>query len=450
MNCIVKPMIHPIEGRYGRSEVKALFEEERKLQYILDVEAALARAHAKVGNIPKDAANAISERAATKYVKVARVREIEAEINHDVMAIVKALTEKCGDAGKYIHLGATSNDVTDTALALQIRDYIGFLEEDLKSLRNALAKKARTHVKTVCVGRTHAQHAVPTTYGLKFAIYAMEVNRHLTRLQETKKRILVGQMTGAVGTQAAFGKHAIKIQKIAMDELGLGCVEVSNQVIQRDRHAEFMLLLALIAETLNKISTEIRNLQRSEIDEVREGFGKKQVGSSTMPHKMNPIYAERIGGISRVIKADAMAAMENIPLWHERDLTNSSCERIIIPEACILTDYILQLGINLIDNLVFNFDNIRRNLDLTQGRIMAESIMIRMAGKGMGRQEAHEVVRECALRSYREKRHFRDILVEDRTVRKHLNEKEIDDALNPAKYVGTAETQVKAALRKLR
>jgi adenylosuccinate lyase len=443
-------MIHPIEGRYGRKEVKALFEEERKLQYVLDVEAALARAHAEVGDIPKDAAKAITDKANTKYVKVDRVNAIEAEINHDVMAVVNALTEQCGDAGRYIHLGATSNDVTDTALALQLKDYMRFLEENLVRMRDSLSKRAREHIRTVCVGRTHAQHAVPTTYGLKFAIWAMEVQRHLDRLREIKKRTLVGQMTGAVGTQAAFGKHGIRIQEITMKELGLGSVEVSNQVVQRDRHAEFMLFLALVAETLNKVATEVRNLQRTEIDEVREGFGKKQVGSSTMPHKMNPIYAERIGGISRVIKADAFASLENIPLWHERDLTNSSCERIIIPEACILADYILQLAVNLVDNLVFNPDNIRRNLNMTQGRIMAESVMIRMAEKGMGRQEAHAVVRECALASYREGRTLREKLLADKTVMKYLSEKEVDEALDPERYIGTAVEQVEAALKKLK
>jgi adenylosuccinate lyase len=442
-------MIHPVEGRYGRREVKALFEEDRRLQYVLDVEAALARAHAAVGNIPKKDADEISAKSSVKYVKAERVAAIEAEINHDVMAVVKALTEQCGPAGRHIHLGATSNDITDTALALQLKDYIGFLEDDLLRLRSSLANRAREHIRTVCVGRTHAQHAVPTTYGLKFAIWAMEVDRHLRRLREARPRILVGQMTGAVGTQAAFGKHAMRIQELAMKDLGLGCVEVSNQVVQRDRHAEFMLLLALVAETLNKVATEVRNLQRTEIDEVREGFGKKQVGSSTMPHKMNPIYAERIGGIARVVKADAFASLENIPLWHERDLTNSSCERIIIPEACILADYILNLTIDLVDNLVFNPENIRRNLGLTQGRIMAESVMMRMAERGMGRQEAHAVVRECALSSYREGRTLREKLLADKDVTKLLTEKEMDEALDPERYVGTAVEQVEAALMKL-
>jgi adenylosuccinate lyase len=443
-------MIHPIEGRYGSPEVKRIFEEENRLQRMLDVEAALALAHAKAGNTTLSKARRVKKAANTRTVTVRRVKAIEREINHDVMAMVKALSEKAGAAGGCVHLGATSNDITDTALALQLKDYYPHLLGRLKKLRSSLKRQARAHKKTVCVGRTHAQHAVPTTYGLKFAIYAMEVERHISRLMQMRKRILVGQMTGAVGTQAAFGPKAIRIQALTMRELGLESVEVSNQVIQRDRHAEFLMLLALIAQTLNKIATEIRNLQRSEIDEVREGFGKKQVGSSTMPHKMNPIYAERIGGISRIISANIIPALENIPLWHERDLTNSSCERIIIPESCILTDYILGLTVDLVDNLVFNRDNIKRNLGLTQGRIMAESVMIRMTEKGVGRQEAHEIVRECALESYRAKKPIRWFLLEHPKVSKTLTEKEIDDALDPGKYIGTAVLQVEKALKKLK
>ncbi|ODS36392.1 adenylosuccinate lyase [Candidatus Altiarchaeales archaeon WOR_SM1_SCG] len=442
-------MIHPIEGRYGKKEVKDIFEEENKLQKILEVEAALARAHAEVGNIPKKAADIISKKVKEKVVTVLRVSEIEEEINHDLMAMVKALSEQCGDdAGKYIHLGATSNDIQDTALALQLKEYIKYLECDLQNLKKILLKLSGEHKKTVCIGRTHAQHAVPTTYGLKFAIYACEVQRHIDRLGEYKKRILVGQMTGAVGTQAALGKHAVKIQKLIMKDLGLDPVLVSNQVIQRDRHAEFLLNLALISETLNKIATEIRNLQRTEIDEVSEGFGKKQVGSSTMPHKRNPIIAERICGLSRIIRADAFAAMDNIPLWHERDLTNSSPERILIPESCILTDYILNLTIDLLTNLVFKHENIKRNLMMSE-TIMAESIMIELFDKGMGRQNAHELVRECAMESYKSDKTFKEILTENEQVRAYLSKGEIWDALNPVHYIGTAVEQVENVIKKL-
>jgi len=441
--------IHPIENRYGRAEVRKIFDEESKLQKILDVEAALARAHAKLGNIPNADACQISKKASTRHVKLARVNEIERVTNHDVMAIVKALSEQCGDSGKYVHLGATSNDITDTALALQLKEFLNFLSDDLKNLKKVLLGLAKRHKKTVCIGRTHGQHAVPTTYGLKFAIYASEVQRHLDRVNECKQRLLVGKMTGAVGTQAAFGKNAVRLQQEVMKELKLDSALVSNQVLQRDRHAEFMLDLALISETLNKIATEIRNLQRTEIGEVSEGFGKKQVGSSTMPHKRNPIYAERICGISRVIKANAFVALENIPLWHERDLTNSSAERITILESCILTDYILNLSIDLMKNLVFNHKNIERNLRMTP-QVMAESVMIKLAERGMGRQDAHELVRKCAMESYSSKKTFREILLKNPKVRKHLTEKELDSALDPEKYIGTAVEQVNAVVRKLK
>ncbi|ODS42341.1 MAG: adenylosuccinate lyase [Candidatus Altiarchaeales archaeon IMC4] len=443
-------MIHPIETRYGRREVKDIFDEENKLQKILEVEAALARAHAKVGNIPQKSADIISKKVEDRVVTVARVKEIEAEINHDLMAAVKALSEKCaGEAGKYVHLGATSNDIQDTALALQLREFIDLLDDDLVRLKNVLAMQCNKHKKTVCVGRTHAQHATPTTYGLKFAVWLCEIQRHIDRIEECKKRILVGQMTGAVGTQAALGKKAIKIQELMMNDLDIGSVLVSNQVIQRDRHAEFIIDLALIAETLNKICTEIRNLQRTEIDEVAEGFGKKQVGSSTMPHKRNPIIAERVCGLSRIVKSNAFAQMDNIALWHERDLTNSAPERIIIPEACILTDYILNLTTDVLENLVFNHEGIERNLAMSGGKIMAESVMMTLVEKGMGRQDAHELVRRCAMESYKGKP-FDKVLIENKEVRKHLSADEIIAALDPKNYIGTAVEQVENVLRKIK
>lgn len=443
--------IHPIEGRYGRNEVKTIFDEENRLQRLLDVEAALAKAHAAVGNIPKEAAKEIEKKASTKYVTVQRVSDIESQINHDLMAMVNACAEQCGEAGKYVHLGATSADITDTALALQLRDFIVFLEKDLIGLRKVLVQLADRHKKTVCIGRTHAQHAVPTTYGLKFAIWAEEVQRHIDRLHEYKPRILVGQMTGAVGTQAALGPKAIKIQDLTMKYLGLKPVSVSNQVIQRDRHAEFLFNLALIGETLNKICTEIRNLQRTEIDEVAEGFKKgKQVGSSTMPHKRNPIMAERICGLSRVLRADSFASMDNIALWHERDLTNSGVERIIIPEACILADYMLAKTIELLENLEFKYDNIKRNLSMTKGLIMAERVMIALAEKGMGRQEAHELVRTDAMAVYETGKDFTEILKRDPEVRKYLSEKELESLMLPESYIGTAVQQVERVVKRLR
>ncbi len=439
--------IHPIESRYGRDEVRRIFDEESKLQFMLNVESALAKAHSTVGNIPKKDAEKISNKANLGYVSVKRVKEIESEINHDVMAVVKALSEQCGDSGKYIHLGATSADITDTALALQLREFIKFLLDDLKRLKRTLLNLA--HKNTICIGRTHGQHSIPTTYGLKFAIFAAEIQRHIERVKECKPRILVGQMTGAVGTQAGFGKKGIRIQELTMKFLGLNSVLVSNQVIQRDRHAEFLLNLALISETLNKIGTEVRNLQRTEISEISEKFLENQVGSSTMPHKRNPVYAERICGLSRVIKADAITSLENIPLWHERDLTNSSCERIIIPEACILADYILNLSIDLLRNLVFNYENIKKNLEMSQGLVMSEAVMIKLVEKGMNRQDAHELLRKCAMESYEKKIPFKNILLKNPEILRYMNEREIIFALNPGNYIGTAVEQVEIVLREL-
>lgn len=443
--------IHPIDGRYGRKEVKAIFEEENKLQRLMDVECALAKAHADVGNIPKSAAEEIEKKCSTKYVKVQRVKDIEAEINHDLMAMVKAFSEQCsGDAGKYIHLGATSADIMDTSLAMQLKDFVGFLEQDLLDLREVLVELADTHKNTVCMGRTHAQHAVPTTFGLKFAIYAEEVQRHIDRLKEYRPRILVGQMTGAVGTQAALGPKAVKIQELTMKYLNLESVNVSNQVIQRDRHAEFLFHLALIGETLNKINTEIRNLQRTEIDTVAEGFKKgKQVGSSTMPHKRNPIMCERICGLSRIIKADAFAAMDNIALWHERDLTNSSPERILIPESCILIDYMLIKSIDVLKNLEFKPKNIEKILNFTKGLVMAEKIMITLVDKGLGRQDAHELVRKNAMIVYDTGELFIDVLKKDPDVMKLMDEKELEEVMDPKNYVGTAVEQVEKVVKRL-
>ncbi|PIN67330.1 MAG: adenylosuccinate lyase [Candidatus Altarchaeum sp. CG12_big_fil_rev_8_21_14_0_65_33_22] len=455
-------MIHPIEYRYGRKEVKEIFDEEKRLEYMLKVECALVKAHYKAGNINDEGiVKEVEKKANLNFVRICRVKEIENEINHDVMAVVKGLSEVCeGDASKFIHLGITSNDVIDTANALQFADFVKFLESDLLNLRKTLVEQAERNKQLVCIGRTHGQHAIPTTYGMKFAIYAMEIQRHIERLNEYKKRLLVGKISGAVGTYATLGNKGIKIEKEVMQQLNLTPAEISNQVVQRDRYAEFFIHLALIAKTLEKIAVEIRNLQRTEIDEIAEHFEKgKQVGSSTMPQKRNPITGERICGIVRIIVGNAIASLDNIPLWHERDLTNSSAERIIIPEICILSDYILNLAIKLIKNLEFRSENIDRNLNLTNGMIMSECLMINLTKKGLGRQEAHELVRECAMRVYESRSkgdvnkgniNFRDVLLSDKKIRKFLTEDEIRQALNPKNYIGLAVKKVEEICEILR
>ncbi len=450
-NSFVEEQLLPIlpidTGRYGTAEMRRIFEEENRLQRYLDVEAALAWAHAEVGNIPREDAQKIMEMASTRYVKIERVKEIEKEIRHDVMAMVKALAEVCGKSGAYVHLGATSYDIVDTATALQLKEALNLIEKKLTELEKILMKKAEEHKETIMVGRTHGQHALPITLGFKFAVWMKEISRHIQRLRECKKRILVGKMSGAVGTMAGLGPHAMKIQELVMQRLGLKPAEITTQIVQRDRHAELVCLLAIIASTLDKFATEIRELQRPEIAEVAEPFLEKQVGSSTMPHKRNPELCERICGLAKIMRSLTIPALENVVTWHERDLTQSSAERFIIPQACILVDYMLHLMIGIVRNLYVDKEKMRKNLEMTQGRIMSEAVMIKLVEKGMNRQEAHELLRKLAIKSQIEKRHFKQILLENEIIRKFLNENEIEEALKPENYLGTAIQQVELILR---
>jgi len=442
--------ILPIDtGRYGTPEMLRVFEEENYVQKMLDVEAALAWAQSEVGEIPREAAEKIMGMASTKYVKISRVREIEREIKHDVMALVKALAEVCGPSGAYVHLGITSYDVVDTARALQLKEALEIIERRLNDLELVLFKLADRYKHTIMMGRTHGQHALPITFGLKMAVWMREVSRHIQRLRECKKRILVGKMTGAVGTQAGLGPNALKIQELVMNKLGLQPVEVSTQIVQRDRHAEIICLLAIIASTLDKFATEIRELQRTEIAEVFEPFeAQRQVGSSTMPHKRNPEICERICGLAKVVRGLVIPALENIPTWHERDLTQSSSERFIIPESCILVDYMLHLMIWVLSNLWVDEERMRRNIDLTEGRALSESVMIALVKKGMSRQEAHELLRQLAIKSVSEKITFKEALLKNEVVSKMLTEKEIDEALDPRKYLGTTIEQIELSIKK--
>ncbi len=446
---VIDVTIHPIDYRYGTVEMKYVWSQENRLAKILRTEAALARAEADMGIIPAEAAEIISE--SITSVKPERVDEIEAEIHHDMMAVVLAISEQCrDDAGKWVHFGATSNDILDTATALQIKDAIEIFEDKLKTLLKTLLNQAEAHKQTVCCGRTHGQIGVPTTYGLRFAIWASEISRHLERLCQLTPRATVGQMTGAVGTQAAFGKSGILIQKLTMQHLGIGAVDVSNQIIQRDRHAEFVMWMANTVTTLDKIGVEIRTLQRSEIAEIEESFGKKQVGSSTMPHKRNPIKSEQICGLARIVRAMVEPELLNNTLWDERDLTNSSCERVVFPEACVLTDHILKLGIAVLENLRFYPENIRKNLELLRGLNMGEAVMIELAKRGVGRQEAHELVRDAAMRAHDTGQHFKNVLLETPAVARYLSALDIENLVNPDKYIGTSVEQVETLVLKLR
>ncbi|WP_342304599.1 adenylosuccinate lyase [Methanolobus sp. ZRKC5] len=441
--------IHPIEYRYGTDEMKFVWSEVNRLEKVMKAEAALARAEADIGLIPKEAADIIE--ASIGSVELERVKEIEDEIHHDMMAVVIAMSEKCAeDADKWVHFGATSNDMLDTATGLQLKDAVKILEDKIHTLLDVLLLQADTHKNLVCAGRTHGQIGVPTTYGLRFAIWASEVARHIERLEQLKPRLIVGQMTGAVGTQAAFGKDGIEIQKKVMQYLEIGSVDVSNQIIQRDRHAEFVMWMANTVTTLDKVAVEIRTLQRSEIAEVEESFRKKQVGSSTMPHKRNPIKSEQICGLARIVRAMIEPELQNNTLWDERDLTNSSCERIVFPEACVLTDHIIKLAIGVIENLRFYPENIRRNLDLLKGLNMGEAVMIELAMRGVGRQEAHELVRSSAMEAHESGKYFKDVLLANPNVANYLSEEDISNLVDPDKYIGTAVEQVEMVVAKLK
>jgi len=439
--------VHPIEYRYGTSEMKAIWSEDCKLRYLLEVEVALAKAEADHKRIPSKAADEI-ETAVSKVTRT-RVAEIEDEIHHDIMAVVKAISEQIGTENDYVHYGATSNDIIDTALALQLQASLRILASKLKRLRTVLANLADENKARVCAARTHGQIAVPTTYGMRFAVWAMEIDRHLHRLFESRKRIEVGQMTGAVGTQAAFGKNGVEIQARTLELLGLGSVEVSTQIIQRDRHAEYVMLLANVATSLEKIFTEIRTLQRSEIAEISEGFGKKQVGSSTMPHKRNPIKSEQICGLARVVRSFVLPSLENNTLWDERDLTNSSSERIIFPETTILTDHIITLSIDVLSNLEFNEERIKQNLNLMRGLNMSEAVMIQLTKK-VGRQRAHEIIRTATMDAYARGDALLDTLLKEPLIVQYFSKDQLEWMILPENYIGTAIEQVERVLTLLR
>lgn len=440
--------IHPIEFRYGTPEMKNVWESENKLQKMLDIESALSQAEAALGIVPQEVADEIKRKANTKYVTLERVNQIERETNHDIAALVKGLAEQCdGDAGEYVHFGATSNDIVDSSQSLLFKESIAILKEKAERLAEIILKLADENKNKVCIGRTHGQHALPTTYGMKFALWADELHRQYERLEGSKKNLCVAMMDGAVGTTAALGEIGWDVHKKVAEILDLPPATITNQVVQRDNHAEFMMNMANIATTLDKIALEIRNLQRTEIMEVGEYFDpEKQVGSSTMPHKMNPITAERICGVARVVRSYVVAAMENNPLWHERDLTNSSCERIIFPEACILTDYILNLTIKLMSNLVFYDENIERNLNMTHGLIMAERLMAELTRRGMGRQTAYGIVRECAIKANKNQELLSDIILSRKEIEPYLTKEDVDEIMDPHTYIGSAKKIVNEVL----
>lgn len=439
--------VHPIEERYGTKEMRAVWSEKNRFSCVVAAEVALAKAEAHHGMIPAAAAVEISEKA--HNASLDRAKAIELEISHDMMAIVKAISEVTGESGRWVHYGATSNDLLDTATGLQLKQTLDLIDQKLRQLLEILLKRSAETKSLVCIGRTHGQHGVPTTYGLRFAIWASEIGRHIERLEQMRPRVVVGQMTGAVGTQAALGPKGIEVQETMMEYLGMSSVDVSNQVISRDRYAEYFMFCAGVATTLDKIGVEVRSLQRTEIGEVEEAFGKNQVGSSTMPHKRNPIKSEQVCGLARIIRSSVEPALQNNTLWDERDLTNSSCERILFPEASILTDHCLRLMTNVLEGLVINRAAIRRNLGFLHGINMAESVMIELTKRGMNRQDSHERVRMASMQALAENRPLADVLGADPEIVRYCSKSDIAALLNPDTYIGTSVMQVERVIEKL-
>ena len=442
-------IIHPIEGRYRTKDMAAIFTNGAKLYRWMRVEVALGRAHADLGTIPKEAAEEIAKKANLNFVKVERVQEIENNIHHDLMAMVKGLDEQCDNgAGKYIHLGATSYDIEDTATAIQMVQALKVLEKTLLRALRALIMQAEKNIDRVCVGRTHGQQALPTTYGMRFSVWAAEIDRHLERLNQIIPRIAVGKMSGAVGTMASFGDKGIDIQTKVMANLSkefdveIKPVYIANQVIQRDRHAEVLNLTGLIAGTIDKIAHEMRILQRTEIGEMFEPFTKNQVGSSTMPHKRNPHKAERLCSLVRVLKSNMIVGIDNIGLEDERDLTNSANERIIMPENFILLDYMLTQMSQILEGVEFNEEAIQRNLDFTHGAFLAERIMVSLVDKGIGRQDGHELLRQAAIEARKTNQSMKEILLNNTEINSRFSSEELNALLKPENYLGMAHQQV--------
>jgi adenylosuccinate lyase len=428
----------PLDYRYGREDMKSIFCEDSRLQYQMDVESALARAHASLGAIAKKDADEISRIANLDVVRPERVKEIEKETRHDVMAMIKAMTEQCrGDAGKYVHLGATSNDIVDTATALQIRAALDIIDKDVDSLIYTFARLAKRERDTLEIGRTHAQFAIPITFGFKISGYIAEMLRHRDRLREVRPRACAGKMAGAVGTGAALGKNFFKVQEAVMKDLGLEYEPAATQVVGRDRYTELICLLANIATSLERYCTEVRNLQRSEIGEASEAFDEtRQVGSSTMAHKRNPINSENVCGLARVLRGFVTPTFECQVLWHERDLSNSSAERFTLPHVFALADEMLKKTDYIFGGLTVHSDIMLRNIESSKGLVMAEPVMMKLTEKGMGRQDAHEVLRKASMIAVDRDRQLRDVLLETEELKGVLTADEIRTVMDPAGYTG--------------
>lgn len=415
-------------ARYTRPEMGKIWTLENKYAKWLDVELAVCDAWAELGEIPSEALNTIKKKA---RFDVERIEEIEKTVKHDVIAFLTSVAENVGPESRYIHKGLTSSDVVDTALSLLMRDASNIIIDDIKTLMTVLKEQALKYKDTPCIGRSHGVHAEPMTFGLKFALWYEEMRRNLERMKRAKEVISIGKISGAVGT---FSNIPVEIEEKVCKRLGLKPEPVATQVVQRDRHAEYLLTLAIIAATIEKIAIEIRHLQRTEVLEAEEPFEAGQKGSSAMPHKRNPVGCENLSGLARVVRANALASLENIALWHERDISHSSVERIIIPDSSILIDYMLNRLTGILENLQVYPERMKENMQRSYGLFNSQRVMLALTEKGLTREEAYLIVQRNAMKSWKERKDFKGLLLKDRDVKRYLTPKEIERLFDLGNY----------------
>ncbi|MDP3723535.1 MAG: adenylosuccinate lyase [Candidatus Omnitrophota bacterium] len=416
-------------ARYTLPAMGAIWSDAHRLQVMLDVELLVLEAQARLGLVPRRAVQAIRRKA---RVNLATIRARERRTQHDVIAFIEHLEDHVGPYGRYLHFGLTSSDVLDTSLAVLVQQATRLLRSDLQGLLAALAAKARRHRDTLMVGRTHGIHAEPTTFGLKLAMFYDEFRRHLNRLERAGEEIRVGKVSGAVGT---FANVDPRVEQQVCRRLGLRPAPISTQIVQRDLHAAYVAALALIGSSLEQLAMELRHLQRTEVRETEEPFGRHQKGSSAMPHKQNPITCERITGLSRLLRGYAVAAMENVPLWHERDISHSSVERVVFPDATITLDYMLQTMTGVIHGLVVHPERMRANLESTRGLVYSGQVLLALMRRGLSRRAAYELVQRCALATWRDGGEFTQRLLRDRAITRHLSPAQVRRCVDPRRHL---------------
>ena len=411
-------------SRYTRPEMGQIWEDQNRYDKWLDVEIAVCEAMAEEGLIPPESLKNIKEKA---VCSAQRIQDIEEKTKHDIIAFLTNVEENVGPDSRYIHLGLTSSDVLDTSFALLLREAGTLIIDGLKKFMDVIKTRAMEHKNTVMIGRSHGIHAEPITFGLKLANWYSEMERNLLRLEQARAVISYGKMSGAVGT---FANVSPSIEAAACGKLGLKPADISTQIIQRDRHAQYFATLAVLAGTMEKIAVEIRHLQRTEVLEAEEPFAKGQKGSSAMPHKKNPVGSENISGLARLVRAHSMAAMENIALWHERDISHSSVERIIAPDSTILVDYMIHRLMNIIKGLVVHPDRMMKNLEMMKGLIFSQQILIKLAEKGLERQNAYVMVQENAMKVWEQGKNFKELILNDKKISKYIGRRELEEIFN--------------------